>query len=149
VAFYGTVASVKVRTGIGPEDLGLDTEGDLDTFIGGLLDEATDLMNKKMHRDWYADITAGLETAIPAGLNGIANDAVTESLRTMVSTRQTPVVRIDDFAIRVVQAKMLTPDILARLTLYSKGGGVVVIDVTPGDLAGIPTIGTWEQVIQE
>lgn len=133
--FYGTADAVKRRTGVQPDDLGLDDDASLVTFIEELLAEATDLMNRSIRRATnYND-----EDSIPAGLNGVANDIVTSSLREMVSTRQTPVVRIDDFAVRTVSARVFTPDIQKRLRLYG-ARGVSSIDVTPGDMTGVSDV---------
>lgn len=122
VTRYGSAASVKVRTGVGHDDLGLDSDGDLDTFIVGLLDEATDLVDRHMGVSWLPELT----TPVPAGLHGIVNDIVADALRVMVQTRQTPIVRVDDFAVRTIASRTLSPDIIERLKLYGLGtkGGV-------------------------
>lgn len=128
--FYGTAAAVKTRTGTRPDDLGLNDDTELVALIEELLTEATDIMNRVMRRatDWNA------EDDIPAGLNGIANDIVTSSLREMVQTRQTPIVRVDDFAVRTISARVLSKDVKDRLRLYSSKA-IGTITVSPGDVA--------------
>lgn len=116
--FYSTAPDVIARTGVTPEDLGLAAAADLTTFLNGLLLEVTDIMDREMRISYLTAAT------IPAGLSGIAADAAADSLRTMVATRQTPVVRIDDFAVRVIQTRVLSPDLKERLKLYSVGKGV-------------------------
>ena len=133
---YGSADSVKTRTGIQPEDLGIDSVEDLDIFIEGVLDEITDLIDRKMRKSYLAEATT------PKGLDGIANDAAADSLRVMVATRQTPVVRVDDFAIRAIQTQVFSQDILARLRIYSAGGGVGSFDVGSDTLAGLPEVFT-------
>ena len=130
--FYGTAASVKTRTGINPDDLGLDDDAALTAFLEGLLLEATDLMDRRMRKSFLAEVS------IPAGLNGIANDVCADSVKDMVATRQTPVVRIDDFAVRTIAARIFTPDVEKRLRLYG-ASGAADLDVTPGDLSPWPT----------
>lgn len=127
--YYATADAVKTRTGVQAEDLGLDTAGELDAFIVDLLTEITDLMDRVMRKSYLA------ETTIPPGLAGIAADAAADSIREMVATRQTPVVRIDDFAVRVIHSRVLGPDFRDRLKLYSLGGGVVSVELAQSDLA--------------
>lgn len=128
-AYYSTPEAVKTRTGIKPDDLGLDTNAELDTFLVELLGEVSELMDRLMRKSYLA------ETTIPAGLNGIAADTASDSIREMIATRQTPVVRVDDFAVRVIHSRVLGPDIRERLKLYSAGGGVVSVDVGQADLS--------------
>lgn len=124
--FYSSAKAVRDRTGVQPADLGQYDDDELDTFIEGLLTETSDLMNRTMGRDYLAD------DDIPAGLHGIAADITAESIRTMVATRQTPVVRIDDFAVRTVRSTVLSPDIRARLRLYgSRGLGAITLTSQP------------------
>lgn len=125
---YSSSAAVVGRTGVKFDDLGLADEDALDAFLTDLLAEVSDLMNQSMRRD-YID-----EGAIPAGLNGIAADMATDAVTQMLVTRQSRVVRIDDFAIRTVTSRVLTPDIEKRLRRYAVGMSTVTIG--GGDLAG-------------
>lgn len=143
---YSTIDAVLVRTGVKPEDLGFvageeesgeeesgsgDAFGD---FITELLEEVADLMDRKMHKSYLE------EASIPKGLNGIAADAASNAVREMVATRQTPVVRIDDFAVRVIQSNVLTADILERLKLYSAGGGARSVDIGQDEMDALNVI---------
>jgi hypothetical protein len=119
---YASSSTVIARTGVQPADLGLLDDEELATFVAGLLAEVTDLMNRKLGRDYLAELEADTITAIPAGLHGIAADIAADSLRTMVATRQTPVVRIDDFAVATIRTKMLSDDVKERLRLYGRSG---------------------------
>lgn len=124
---------MKIRTGITPADLGLDNDPALDAFIESVLDEVTELVDRRMRKSYLTEAT------VPAGLDGIVNDAASDSLRVMVATRQTPVVRIDDFAIRAVQTQVFSRDIIERLKVYAKGSGVGSYDIVQSDLADLPT----------
>lgn len=120
--FYSSADAVIQRTGVDPKDLGLDDDDALHEFLDGLLTELAELLNRKMARDYLALLDAGKIDKIPAGLTGIAADVCADALRTMVATRQTPIVRIDDFAITTLRARVFSDDILARLRLYGKRG---------------------------
>ena len=138
--YYGSIDAVLIRTGIKPEDLGFIAEDDdsgsegddeFGVFIANLLREIADLMDRKMRKSYLE------EDEIPHGLDGIANDICADSLRTMVVGRQTPVVRIDDFAVRTVTARTFSQDILDRLKLYSAGQGVGSYDIVQGDISDL------------
>jgi hypothetical protein len=127
-AFYSTAEDVIRRVGVQPKDLGWDEEEEsgvdesLAEFIEGLLTEMSDLMNRKLGRDYLALYDAGTIEEIPPGLNGIGADIAADSLRTMMATRQAPIVRIDEFAVATLRARVFSEDILDRLRLYGRHG---------------------------
>lgn len=127
-AFFSTAQAVIERTGIGPEDLGFDEgteeENDdaLEAFLEGVLTEVADLIKHKIRRDYLTEFDDGDITSIPAGLTGIAADIASDAIRTMVATRQTPVVRIDDFVVKVIRTFVFSEDVLRRLRLYGSRG---------------------------
>ena len=124
--YYSSPQAVITRTGVEPADLGLDEESDPDAALQGflvdLLTELAEMINRKIKRNYLALFDAGKITAIPVGLVGIVADIAADSIRTMVATRQTPVVRIDDFAVTVLRSRVFSPDVLERLKLYGKRG---------------------------
>jgi hypothetical protein len=121
---YSSAEAVRARTGVRPDDLGQETDEGLDALLEGLLDEATDLVDRRLGRS-YLD-----EASIPAGLQGIVADIAADAVRTMVATRQTPVVRIDDFAVRTLTSRVFSPDIRERLRLYGTSGGIGSVTLT-------------------
>ncbi|HSV93929.1 MAG TPA: hypothetical protein VLH81_12675 [Desulfobacterales bacterium] len=114
--FYSSAQAVRDRTGVRPGDLGQASDAALTTFLEGLLLEVTDLIDRKLNKSYLAT------SPIPPALAGIAADIAADALRTMVATRQTPIVRIDDFAVRVIRSAMLSPDVNARLRLFGRRG---------------------------
>jgi hypothetical protein len=125
--FYSSAAAVLTRTGIDPADLGLGTDEELAEFLEALLAEVSDLIDRSMGRSY-------LTSTIPAGLAGIAADIAASSVREMVATRQSPVVRIDDFAVRTISAQMFSSDITKRLALYGAGSRAASLDIATTDL---------------
>jgi hypothetical protein len=128
--YYGTPAAVRLRTGIGPEDLGLATDGELDAALEQLLAEVTDLLDRRMGRSY-------LGGQVPPGLAALAADVAADAIRQMIATRQAPVVRIDEFAARVITSRLLTPDVLERLRIYAAGGGARSVSLGLPDVAGL------------
>lgn len=136
---YASPADVRARTGIRPDDLGFVGEAELDSFLTTLLEQVSDLANRWMRRDWLDELARGLVSAIPAGLHAVAADMAAQAVREMVAARQTPVVRIDDFAVGTVSGQLLTPDVRERLRLYAAGRGASSQELALPDLAGA----TW------
>lgn len=133
-AFYGTAEDLRLRTGVRAEDLGIADDPTLETFLENLLTEVSDLVNRRIGRDYLAEFDAGTISAIPPGLTGIVVDVAADSLRTMIATRQTPVVRIDDFAVRVIRSTTFSPDVRDRLRLYgNRGIGAVTLTSIDAD----------------
>jgi len=112
--FYSSPDAVIARTGVEPGDLGLPSEESLGAYLGGLLREITETMDRKMRTSYL-----GAAGGVPAGVDGIAADAAANAVRNALVTRQSPTVRIDDFTIRTVAAPLLTADVLERLALYT------------------------------
>ncbi|HSW42701.1 MAG TPA: hypothetical protein VLM76_09355 [Patescibacteria group bacterium] len=118
-SFYGTAQGVRDRTGVRAADLGQPSEAALTTFLEGILAEASDLMDRRIG-------TSFLATTAPVGLTGIALDIAADAIRIMIATRQTPIVRIDDFAVATIRSQMLSPDVIRRLRLYGRQGMTTV-----------------------
>jgi hypothetical protein len=144
VDFYGSAEAVITRTGVKPEDLGFDglETGRLEDFLEELLTEMSDLMDRSMRKSYLAE-------TIPAGLNGLAADIAADAVREMVATRQTPVVRIDDFAVRVIRTNVFSPDAEKRMKLYAAGRGVVSVDLGEDQLAPLPDTMTAASLADE
>lgn len=117
-----------------PGDLGQDDDATLETFLEGILTEISDLINRRIGRNYLSELDAGTITAIPPGLTGIAADVAADSIRTMVATRQTPVVRIDDFAVSVLRSRVFSADVRDRLRLYgNRGIGAISLTMLESD----------------
>lgn len=145
--FYGDAASVVARTGIDAADLGLADGAALTTYLEGVLAELTDTFDRYM-RTTYIDVVDanGNPVAVPAGLNGVANDCGAYIIAQQVASRQTPIVRIDDFRVTVTTATVLTSDVKDRLKLYSAGRGAVSVDIGQDMIRDLPIIFTAEQL---
>lgn len=125
---YGDVDDVIAATGVEFQDLGFDDKPALEDWIERRLDAITDVMNRKMRHDWEAD-----SGEVPPGLDEIATGAVAGAVRNALVSRQSPTVRIDDFAIRTIQTPMLSTDQEAALKDYTVTVGMV--DLAQADIA--------------
>jgi hypothetical protein len=145
--FYGDAASVITRTGIGPDDLGLADNTALTTYLGGVLGELTDQFDRYMRTTYIGVVDiSNNPVPVPAGLNGIANDAAADRVIQQIASRQAPVVRIDDFRVSTTSTVVLTADVKDRLKLYAKGRGAVSVDLGQDMIRDLPIIFTADQL---
>lgn len=145
--FYGDAASVKARTGIEATDFGFSQDSDLTTYLEGLLAELSDTFDRYLRTTYLGVVDANSNPVpVPAGLNGIANDCAAYIVGQQVASRQTPVVRVDDFRVTVTSSTVLTNDVKERLKLYSAGRGAVSVDVGQDMLRDLPIIFTADQL---
>lgn len=129
MAHYGTADSVRKRTGVQPVDLGLEDDTALDALLDEVLEEVTDLMDRRMRKSFLTE-------TIPAGLHGIANDIVASSVRDFTATRRSAIVQVDDFTSRILTPRIFTDDVKERLRLYASSGAAT-LDIS-ADLRDAP-----------
>ena len=118
MAFYSTVEDVKQYTGIQPRDLNFDEESDLDTFIEARLIEIKDLIDHDRNRDYSKEVDAGERLIVPPGIHHIALRMMANLIGYAVVRRDTPIVRISDFAVQTIDDKIFTPDLKRDLSRY-------------------------------
>jgi len=118
---YGTVESVLLYTGVKPADFGLTstTGGDtaeqkLISLITGWLKEATDIIDRIIGGS-YLD-----SDNVPPGLHNIAVRIVANMCAQAILRRETPVIRIGEFAVRMTDDTIVTPSIKRDLSRYTK-----------------------------
>ncbi len=112
---YGNVEQAKELTGMRPVNLGMEDETALDDAIMTWLEAATDYIKRSRGRDFEEE-----EGGVPDGINLIANRIAANIGMMCVVRRQTPVVRVDEFAIRMADPQVLTEDIMHDLSLYGR-----------------------------
>jgi len=145
--FYGDAASVLIRTGIDFSDFNLADAPALTTYLEGLLGEISDTFDRYLRTTYLGVVDVNNNPVpVPAGLNGIANDACAYIVAQQIASRQTPVVRVDDFRITVSTSTVLTNDIKDRLKLYAAGRGAVSVDLGQDMLRDLPIIFTADQL---
>ncbi len=92
---YGTAADVRTMTGIRASDFKFDTDEELDTWLDARLTEIAVLIDKDRNRsDWSA------QGWLPA-IDMIANRWCAEFVRFVQASRDSPIVRVDDFNVEM------------------------------------------------
>jgi hypothetical protein len=111
--YYGSVATVKQETGIKYTDLKLDSEAALTALMERWMTGITDAIDRFINQVYNR------ETA-PAGLIRIAEMAAADLCGIAIQRRDTPIVRVDDFNIKMVESQLLTTARKADLQLYAE-----------------------------
>ena len=126
---YGSAVVVRDMTGIRPGDFGFDSDAELDTWLANRLSEISIFIDRDRNRsDWYV---MGWQPAI----DNIANRWAAEFVRFTQSSRDSPIVRVDDFRVAIPTDNVPGPSVLADLrrfprALSSRYG--LEISVVPG-----------------
>ena len=118
--YYSTPAEVITFTGVQPADLGFkenNEDGDtpaeqLTAQVTAWLEEVKDLIDQDRHRDYAAD------GYVPAGIDNIAKRACANLVMLAIQRRQSPIIRVDDFNIKMADDRIFTPALKEDLAKY-------------------------------
>jgi hypothetical protein len=91
---------------------------ELEDLVRAWLVEAKDLIDQDRNRDYHQEVAQGVRSQIPPGIHNIAKRIVANMLALAILRRETPVVKIDDFSIRMVEDQILTRAIKQDLARY-------------------------------
>ncbi|MFA5543259.1 MAG: hypothetical protein WDA47_05760 [Bacilli bacterium] len=116
--YYGTLDEVKQYTGVKYTDLNFSSDELYNTWLENRLIEIKDLIDQDRHRDYHAEVENGTRSVIPPGINHIALRMMANLLAQAVLRRETPVVKIDDFSIKMVEDQVFTSAIKKDLMRY-------------------------------
>lgn len=107
---YSTSEDVIKATGIEKKSFkNIETEAELKAMIKGWLIEVKDFIDQDRNRDYH------LEDKIPRGIHSIARRACVNMVIYALQSQRSPVVRIGDWSIRMIEERVFTPSILADL----------------------------------
>lgn len=115
---YITKEDVKKATGIKPDDLGLETENDLNDLIDKWITQATNLINEDRNRDYAKEVTAGKRDEVPPGIENICERLVANIIARAILRRETPIVKNDDFEVSMTSDEVFTGSIKSDLARY-------------------------------
>ncbi len=110
---FSSAADVRQYTQIKPRDVGFEEVEELDAWIEDRLVEIADYIEVYCDRTWEPD-------EVPSGIHGAAREMARNMLMLMVSSRETPVVRIDDWNVRIANPEILTSEIRRVLRLFRR-----------------------------
>jgi len=116
--YYSDPTTVKQYTGVKYTDLSFTDDASYVTWIEDRLVEVKDLIDQDRNRDYHQEVEAGTRAIIPPGINNIALRMMSNMLAQAVLRRETPIVKIDDFTIKMVEDQVFTSAIRKDLARY-------------------------------
>lgn len=116
---YSSVEKVIQATGVRAKDFGCE-DHELHTILQDWLDEATDLINLDRKRDYEAEAAAEGGNPVPAGIHSIARRIVGNMVSIAMLRRETPVIKVGEWSLNLVNDDVFTAAIRRDLKRYPK-----------------------------
>ena len=120
--FYSSVQAVREDSGVDESDLGYSDETNgstakeqLDLKIMEWLTEAKGFIDQDRKRDFSADLVAGTITKIPPCIENIAKRIAVNMAKQAKVNRQSPILKVDDYTVKMTDDTILTKSILSDL----------------------------------
>jgi len=115
---YSTVQEVLTLTGLKPKDLGLETQQQLDDTITGWLVDIKDFIDTNRNRNYHDEVAQGLRAMVPPGIHQIALRAAGNMAAVAILRRETPIVKQEDFTVRLVDDQVFSEAIRHDLATF-------------------------------
>ena len=115
--YYAYPADVREYTGVMPDDLGFDSERELNDCLEKWLKQATSLIHEHQGMDYFDELEV-----IPKMVNNIAVRIVANMVAQAKVRRQSTIVRVDDMDVQGVVDRVLTDGIKVDLSVLPREG---------------------------
>lgn len=112
---YITAADVRTATGVQFDDLGFPTDTELDDWLDARIAEIANQI------DVYCNVTFGTPGPPPLGINAVALLWARNLVAIALASRQSPLVRVDDWHVQIADPKVFTEDLMEQLDHYRAG----------------------------
>lgn len=117
---YGDKGEVKALSGVKPEHLSFVDGAALDTWLDARLAEITDWINTYTGRDLEQEVIDAEIKDVPLGIDAVANQLGRNLVAVAIASRQSPIVRIDDWSVQIAEPEVFTKKAKMTLSLYRK-----------------------------
>lgn len=114
---YGNAEDVIFTSGALPEHFGLNTEPELVSLVEVQLETASDIINAYKRRNYDQEVTDGVLAAVPDLAHDVAEAIVANKLNVLLARRTSPIVRINDFVVRLTDDTTLSKEVVRLLDL--------------------------------
>jgi hypothetical protein len=118
---YSSIKEIIDYTGIEPEQIGKETAEELEEVLLGWLVQAKDLIDADRNRNFHKEVQQGVLDDVPPGINNIAMRMASNMVAIAIFRRDTGVVRLNEFEVKMVKDSVFTSDIEKDLSRYAKG----------------------------
>ncbi len=116
--YYSSPETVINYTGVHPEDLGLDDQAELEDTIRGWLVDIKDLIDQDRNRDFHKEVENGRWEKVPPAIDSIALKMASNMVAQAITRRDTPIIKIGEYAVRMVEDKVFTSNIKDELKRF-------------------------------
>lgn len=118
--FYSTAQEVIEYTGVSPFDVGVDDSEELTSLIESWLLEIKDIIDADRRRDFLQEAD-GDPTSVRKLVHNVAKRMAANMVALAILRRETPIIKMDDFTVQLVQDQVMTKDIRRDLNLIPRG----------------------------
>jgi len=118
---YSSADEVVRATGVQAEDLGFANNYELKQWLNDRLVEIKSLIDADRNRDYHAEVKRGERDQVPPGIEGIALRMAGNLVAHIIARQQTPVIRVDDWQVRVAEDQVFTNAIKKDLQRFPAG----------------------------
>jgi len=108
---YCLVQEVIDSTGVEPADLEKEDNLDLNVLLCDWIGQATNIIDEYLQQTFELD-------AVPEGIRRACIMMVSNVVGVAIQRRKAPIVRINDYSVKLVQDQMLTDEVKAVLDIY-------------------------------
>lgn len=122
--YYGSITNVINYTSITPRDLDFDEDDaghkKIKELIETWLVAAKDFIDTNRNRDYHEEVRKGDRDEVPAGIENIAERIVANMVAQAKLRRNTSIVNMDDYEVKIINDAVITPAIRKDLKEYPK-----------------------------
>lgn len=118
--FYSTAQEVIEYTGVSPFDVGVDDSEELTSLIESWLLEIKDIIDADRRRDFLQEAD-GDPASVRKLVHNVAKRMAANMVALAILRRETPIIKMDDFTVQLVQDQVMTKDIRRDLNLIPRG----------------------------
>ena len=118
--FYSTAQEVIEYTGVSPFDVGVDDSEELKSLIESWLLEIKDIIDADRRRDFLQEAD-GDPASVRKLVHNVAKRMAANMVALAILRRETPIIKMDDFTVQLVQDQVMTKDIRRDLNLIPRG----------------------------
>jgi hypothetical protein len=109
--YYGVVSQVVLLAGLKYRDFGMASEEDLGQVVSNWLYQATDFIDTFLGHSYDPAL-------VPAGIESIANRIAANTGALALQRRTSPIVKVGDFSVGMLEDKVISGSIRADLEAY-------------------------------
>lgn len=121
IRFYSSVDEVKLATSAEPDQFGLSTDQELQTYLEGRLIAAKGIIDTSRKRDFAAEYNEGEIEAVPGAVDDVAREIASNMVVIDRIRRASDTVNLSEYDTKVLQAGPITQSVKDALAAIPQG----------------------------